>query len=159
MADEGSAAAGGAADGCIFCRIFSGALPARVVYEDEEMVGFLDHRPLFPGHVLVSPRRHIETTHDTPPELAGRLFQVAQLVAGAVEEALGAEGTFLAVNNVVSQTVAHLHIHVVPRTRGDGLRGFFWPRNPYRDNEHADDVQRRLSEAIARRGAERAKQG
>ena len=103
----------------------------------------------------VSPRRHLVTTHDTPPDVAGRLFQAAQLIAGAVEEVLGAEGTFLAVNNVVSQTVAHLHIHVVPRTRGDGLRGFFWPRNPYRDDAHADDVQRRLREAIARRLAAR----
>ena len=116
---------------CPFCRIASGEIPAYVVYEDEQTCAFLDHRPLFRGHCLVVPRGHYETLPDLPAELVGPLFQSVQLLAAAVPDAMGADGTFIAVNNRVSQSVPHLHVHVVPRRKGDGLRGFFWPRQRY----------------------------
>ncbi len=131
---------------CIFCKIIQKDLAAYIVYEDEEAVAFLDSHPLFPGHVLLSPRQHYETLPDVPPELAGSLMRKTQLLARAVEAAMNAEGTFIAVNNRVSQTVPHLHIHVVPRKRRDGLRGFFWPRNHY---EH-DAARETVRAAIAR---------
>jgi histidine triad (HIT) family protein len=118
---------------CVFCQIASGTLAAQIVYEDDESVAFLDNRPLFPGHVLLCPREHFETLTDLPMSLAGPMMVKTQLLARAVEAALDADGTFIAVNNRVSQTVPHLHIHVVPRRKRDGLKGFFWPRTPYRD--------------------------
>jgi histidine triad (HIT) family protein len=119
----------------VVCQIVSGELPAAVVVQDDQMVAFLDHRPVFKGHVLIAPVRHVDTMLDLPSELMVPLLSTAQRVAEAVGRALGAEGTFMAVNNVVSQSVPHLHLHVVPRTKGDKLRGFFWPRTSYGPGE------------------------
>lgn len=121
--------------GCIFCAIVAGELDAEVVLEGEDVVAFLDHRPLFPGHVLIVPRCHHETIEDLPEQLIEPFFAAGRRMAGAVRRAMDAQGTFMAVNNVVSQSVPHLHLHVVPRSRKDGLRGFFWPRNPYQGPE------------------------
>jgi histidine triad (HIT) family protein len=134
---------------CRFCAIARGETGARVVFEGRRTLGFLDHRPVFPGHVLLIPREHRDTMLDVEPDLLAELTGDAQLLARAVETGLGADGSFVAVNNRVSQSVPHLHVHVVPRRRKDGLRGFFWPRNPYRDDAHAADVQGRLREAVA----------
>src|SRR5215470_11956229 len=113
---------------CAFCRIVTGEVKDYTVFEDAVSLAFLDHRPLFPGHCLLITRRHLETLADVPAELIPALFSNAQLLARAMEEGLEAEGSFVAINNHVSQSVPHLHIHVVPRRRKDGLRGFFWPR-------------------------------
>jgi histidine triad (HIT) family protein len=126
---------------CVFCRIASGKIGAHIVYEDTDVLAFLDSHPLFPGHVLLCPREHYETLADVPSELVGPLFCWAQLLSKAVEAALDAEGTFIAINNRVSQTVPHLHIHVVPRRRRDGLRGFFWPRQNYIDDRAREAVR------------------
>lgn len=120
---------------CKFCDLLSRAVPGGLVLDEAEVVAFLDHRPLFPGHVLVLPRKHCASLTDLPVELVEPVFSAAQRVAGALVHALGADGTFVALNNVVSQSVPHLHVHVVPRTRGDGLRGFFWPRQRYESPE------------------------
>ena len=135
---------------CVFCAIAAGEADAHVVYEDERTLAFLDHRPLFPGHTLVIPRAHVETLPDLPARDLGAFFEVVQRIARVMPEALDAQGTFVANNNRVSQSVAHLHLHVVPRSRGDGLRGFFWPRNPYESPEQVRDVRARLREAIER---------
>lgn len=135
---------------CRFCAIARGEAAARVVFEGEQTLGFLDHRPLFPGHVLLIPREHHETMADAEPGLIAALFADARILATAVEEGLAADGSFVAVNNRVSQSVPHLHVHVVPRRRKDGLRGFFWPRTPYRDETHADEVRDRLRAAVSR---------
>ncbi|HEY3938360.1 MAG TPA: HIT family protein [Bryobacteraceae bacterium] len=126
---------------CIFCGIAAGSVPASIVYEDGDAIGFLDTHPLFPGHVLLTTREHYETLADLPLALTGPLMATTQLLAKAVEAALDAEGTFIAINNRVSQTVPHLHIHIVPRRRRDGLRGFFWPRQPYRDEAAREAVR------------------
>lgn len=115
-----------------------------MVLDDEVAVAFLDVRPLFPGHVLLVPREHVVTLPELPAPLVGPLFERAQRIAAAVVEVLGAEGSFVAMNNTVSQSVPHLHVHVVPRTKGDGLRGFFWPRTGYDSDDHAADVATRL---------------
>ena len=120
---------------CLFCAVIAGVQPAEVVLDDEVAVGFLDHRPVFKGHVLVVPRTHVVTLADLPAELVGPFFTRVQRVAVAVQAALSADGSFVAMNNVVSQSVAHLHVHVVPRRRKDGLRGFFWPRVRYESAE------------------------
>jgi histidine triad (HIT) family protein len=120
---------------CIFCDIATGATAADIVYKSAELIAFLDIHPLFPGHVLVCPRSHYETLLDVPRSFCGPLMEGVQLLGRAVENAVDAEGTFIAINNRVSQTVAHLHIHVVPRRRKDGLRGFFWPRQRYKDDQ------------------------
>jgi histidine triad (HIT) family protein len=135
---------------CRFCAIARGDIDARIVLDDEHVLAFLDHRPLFPGHSLVIPRKHHETLPDLPPPLLEPLFGAAGVLARAVVEDLEAQGSFVAVNNVVSQSVPHLHVHVVPRRRKDGLRGFFWPRRPYRDDRHADEVRDALRAAVAR---------
>lgn len=132
---------------CLFCQIVAGTLPAQIVFEDEDSVGFLDHRPLFPGHVLLVPRKHFEVLPDLPARDVERFFQNVQLLSRAVEIALEAEGTFLAINNRVSQSVPHLHVHVVPRRRKDGLKGFFWPRHKYESEAHSIAVE----EAIRRK--------
>ncbi len=119
----------------IVCQIVRGDLDAAVVLRTEEVVGFLDHHPVFKGHVLLSPVRHVDTLLDLPAELMTPLLTAAQRVAAALGTALGGQGTFVAMNNVVSQSVPHLHVHVVPRTKGDGLKGFFWPRTRYADGE------------------------
>jgi histidine triad (HIT) family protein len=118
---------------CIFCEIVSGALAAPVVWEDELTLGFLDHRPLFPGHTLLVPKQHIETLPELPAEMLAPLFAAAQRLARAMEAGLSADGSFVAINNRISQSVPHLHIHVVPRRKKDGLKGFFWPRQKYAD--------------------------
>jgi histidine triad (HIT) family protein len=127
-------------DDCVFCGIVAGALPAHEVWRSPEAVAFLDRSPVFEGHVLVVPPAHHETLTDLPAAELEPFFAVVQRVAGALPEALGCTGTFVAMNNVVSQSVPHLHVHVVPRTKGDGLRGFFWPRRRYRDEDHAAEV-------------------
>src|SRR5918995_3453900 len=116
---------------CPFCEIVAGRQPAHVVLDDEATLAFLDARPLFPGHTLLVPREHHETLADLPADLVGPLFTNAQLLSRAIPEAMGKPGSFVALNNVVSQSVPHLHLHVVPRKPKDGLRGFFWPRTKY----------------------------
>jgi histidine triad (HIT) family protein len=133
---------------CLFCRIASGEQAALRVFEDDLCVAFLDHRPLFPGHVLLVPRAHVATLADLPDDLLAPLARLARELARAVEEALSAEGTFVAINDKVSQSVPHLHVHVVPRRRGDGLKGFFWPRHPYRDAAHAEEVRAAIAARV-----------
>ena len=135
-------------ENCLFCRIVSGEVPAVVVFEDKNMLAFLDHRPLFPGHTLLVPREHYETLTDLPVKQVGPLFENAQLLAGVVETAMEAEGTFVAMNNRVSQSVPHLHIHIVPRRRKDGLKGFFWPRTKYKTQEEMEVVQQKISAVL-----------
>jgi histidine triad (HIT) family protein len=135
---------------CLFCKIATGGLTVPIVFEDEDSLVFLDHRPLFPGHCLVVPRRHFETMGDLPENQIGPLFATARVLCLAVEEGLGSEGSFLAVNNRVSQSVPHLHIHVVPRRRKDGLKGFFWPRGRYRDESDVEAVRVILRDAVER---------
>ncbi len=135
-------------DGCVFCAIVAGEHGADVVLESDDFVGFLDQRPVFKGHVLLVPRRHVVTLPDLPAELRDGLLAAAQRLATAVVEGLGAQGSFVAVNNTVSQSVPHLHVHVVPRTRGDGLRGFFWPRHKYADDAERAAYAERLRAAL-----------
>jgi histidine triad (HIT) family protein len=134
----------------VFCAIVRGERGADRVFEDGVSVAILDHRPLFPGHCLLLPRSHHATLADLPGDLLGPLFARTQLLARAVEGALEAEGTFVAINNRVSQSVPHLHVHVVPRRRKDGLRGFFWPRQTYEGEEHRRQVAERIREAVSR---------
>ncbi|MGP3966293.1 HIT family protein [Streptomyces sp. 6N223] len=133
---------------CLFCRIVSGAVDSHRVFEDEAVVAFLDHRPLFPGHVLVLPRRHVETLTDLPEDAVGPFFSRVRRITGAVERAMAAAGSFVAANNRVSQSVPHFHVHVVPRNAKDGLRGFFWPRTRYADEAEAAAVAGRLRAAL-----------
>jgi histidine triad (HIT) family protein len=126
--------------GCVFCSIIDGGVPAHWVLDTETVVAFLDHRPLFEGHTLVMPRAHVATLRDLDGPLRDDLFAQAQAVAAAVQDATGAQGSFVAMNNVVSQSVPHLHVHAVPRTKGDGLRGFFWPRRRYDSEDAAEAV-------------------
>ena len=135
-------------DSCLFCKVVAGELAARIVFEDEMSVAFLDHRAVFPGHCLLIPRKHVETLSDLPADQIEPLFRNAQLLARAVESGLEAEGTFVAMNNRVSQSVPHLHVHIVPRRRKDGLKGFFWPRNPYKNEAEAEQVQSAIRKAL-----------
>lgn len=135
---------------CKFCAVVTGDLDAEIVFEDEPTVAFLDHRPLFPGHSLLVPRVHHETLWDLPTELVEPLFANARLLSVAVREAMGAQGVFVALNNVVSQSVPHLHVHVVPRNRKDGLRGFFWPRHKYESAEHQARIGAAIRSAVAK---------
>ncbi|HEU4976134.1 MAG TPA: HIT family protein [Baekduia sp.] len=135
---------------CVFCAIAAGDQPAALVLEDDGAVAFLDARPLFPGHVLLVPRAHVETLPDLPAGDVGPLFQRAQRLSVAVRDAMGSKGTFVAMNNVVSQSVPHLHVHVVPRNPKDGLRGFFWPRTNYADDAERDAVAAQIRAALAR---------
>lgn len=134
---------------CLFCTIAAGAAPAHVVFDDDVAVAFLDVKPLFKGHVLVVPRHHVEALPDLPPADVGPLFDRVRRLSAAVPAALDAHGTFVAINNIVSQSMPHLHIHVVPRRRKDGLRGFMWPRLRYVDDAEADDYAARISVAYA----------
>lgn len=136
--------------GCLFCRIVVGEVAAAAVFEDELTLAFLDHRPLFPGHCLLIPKTHYETLADLPEDLIGPLFGNARLLAGAVEQGMGSDGSFVAINNRVSQSVAHLHIHMVPRRKKDGLRGFFWPRQKYESAAEMERVRDTLRAAISR---------
>ncbi|MFD4264932.1 HIT family protein [Rhodococcus sp. NPDC058481] len=136
------------AGACPFCAVVSRADPAHVVHDDADTVAFLDRRPVFKGHTLLVPRRHVVTLADLPAELIAPLFAVAQRLSAAMVDGLGAQGSFVAVNNVVSQSVAHLHVHIVPHTRGDGLRGFFWPRTRYTDEAEAADHAARITAAV-----------
>lgn len=138
--------------GCVFCRIRDGAAPAFVVLADEHCLAFLDRRPLFPGHTLVVPRAHHATLMDLPAGLLAPLLASVQRLARAMEAGLGAAGSFVAVNNRVSQSVAHLHVHVVPRRPGDGLRGFFWPRGRYESDAAAAAIQAALRAALGEAG-------
>jgi histidine triad (HIT) family protein len=134
---------------CVFCAIRDGDVPAHVVLDEPDALAFLDATPLFAGHVLLVPRTHYDTLVDVPADLVGPLFTAAQRLAAAVRQAVGAQGTFVAMNNVVSQSVPHFHIHVVPRTKGDGLRGFFWPRTKYASADEAAQVAARIKETLA----------
>jgi len=134
--------------GCVFCAVVAGTTPSFPVADSPDGVAFLDTRPVFPGHVLVVPREHIEVLGDMPGSLLGGFFGFVQRIARAVERGLGAGGTFVAMNNRVSQSVPHLHVHVVPRTKGDGLRGFFWPRTKYASDEVAADYADRIAAAL-----------
>ncbi|HTW17763.1 MAG TPA: HIT family protein [Nocardioides sp.] len=129
---------------CVFCSIVAGETDADLVWEDDDLVAFLDQRPVFKGHVLLVPREHVVTLPDLPAGLRDGFLAVAQRLATAVVEGLGAQGSFVAMNNVVSQSVPHLHLHVVPRTKGDGLRGFFWPRTSYADLAERGEYAARL---------------
>ena len=129
---------------CLFCGIVAGRTPAAMVLDEPDVVAFLDRRPVFKGHTLLVPREHVVTLPDLPAGLRDGFLAAAQRLATAMTEALGAEGSFVAVNNVVSQSVPHLHLHVVPRTKGDGLRGFFWPRHKYDDDAEMDRYADRL---------------
>ncbi|MFG1999390.1 HIT family protein [Spirillospora sp. NPDC048911] len=130
--------------GCVFCEIIKGERPAHVVLDADDALGFLDTRPLFKGHTLLVPREHYETLPDLPPDLVGGLFAHAQRLAASMESVLGAAGSFVAMNNRISQSVPHLHVHVVPRNRKDGLRGFFWPRQKYDSDAEAAEYAARL---------------
>ena len=135
---------------CAFCKIIRGEETASIVFEDSLSLAFLDRRPVFPGHCLLIPKEHYETLADLPARLVGPLFQNAQLIERAIEEGLSADGTFVAINNRVSQSVPHMHIHLVPRHYKDGLKGFFWPRQRYQDEAAQRQVQETLRAAIAR---------
>ena len=133
---------------CLFCRIVAGQLPAHTVLATDGFLAFLDRRPVFKGHVLLVPRRHVVTLPDLPPALRDPFLAAGQRLATAMVDGLGAQGSFVAMNNTVSQSVPHLHLHVVPRTKGDGLRGFFWPRTTYTSEEEMADYARRVAAAL-----------
>ncbi len=137
---------------CTFCRIVAGELAAAVVFEDALSLAFLDHRPLFPGHCLLIPKAHYETLADLPEDLTGPLFGNARLLSAAVERAMQSEGSLLAINNKVSQSVPHLHVHVIPRRKKDGLRGFFWPRQRYPTEDDAAETAMTIRASLARTG-------
>ncbi|HWJ08969.1 MAG TPA: HIT family protein [Nocardioides sp.] len=136
------------ASDCVFCAIVAGDAEADVVLDEPGLLAFLDRRPVFKGHVLLVPREHLVTLPDLPADQRDGFLAAAQRLATAVVEGLGAQGSFVAMNNIVSQSVPHLHLHVVPRTKGDGLRGFFWPRHKYADGESAEYAAR-LRAALA----------
>jgi histidine triad (HIT) family protein len=133
---------------CVFCSIAAGALPAAMVFEEPDVVGFLDRRPVFKGHVLVVPRAHVASLADLPDALVEPVFGAARRCALAMPVALGSQGAWLSLNDIVSQSVPHLHVHVVPRTKGDGLRGFFWPRTKYADDDEMAAYAARLAAAL-----------
>ncbi|WP_249353100.1 HIT family protein [Rhodococcus sp. Q] len=135
---------------CVFCDVIAGRADAHVVHEDEHTVAFLDRRPVFKGHLLLVPRLHLPVLADLPAELVSPVFSAAQQLSAAVVSGLGAQGSFVAMNNTVSQSVPHLHVHIVPRTKGDGLRGFFWPRRKYANDAEAADYAARITAALDR---------
>jgi histidine triad (HIT) family protein len=132
----------------VFCDILAGQVPAQMVLSDDDVVAFLDARPVFKGHVLVVPRRHVVTLADLPAAEVGPLFLRVQRISAVMPATLGCQGTFVAENNIVSQSVPHLHVHVVPRTKGDGLRGFFWPRQRYASPDEAEQYASLLRAAL-----------
>ncbi len=135
---------------CLFCEIASGTLPGHIVLDDDVAFAFLDTHPLFHGHTLVIPKAHVVTIAELPVASVGPYFERVQRIARAMPAALGAQGTFVAMNNIVSQSVAHLHTHVVPRTKGDRLKGFFWPRKKYADDAQMAGIASMLREAVAK---------
>ena len=137
---------------CIFCRIASGEIKTDIIAEDENTLVFLDHSPVFPGHLLIIPRLHADSLLDLPDDQLAPFFGQVRRASKAVEAGLGAEGSFLAVNTKVSQTVPHLHAHVMPRRKGDGMKGFFWPRRDYRDETHRGEIVTKLREAYQAAG-------
>jgi histidine triad (HIT) family protein len=138
--------------GCLFCQIVAGELESEIVFEDDHTIAFLDHRPVFPGHSLLIPKVHYEVFSDLPRELVSPFFRNGQLLSVAIERAMEAEGTFVAMNNRISQSVPHVHLHIVPRRRKDGLKGFFWPRHKYESEQAMSTV----SEAIRKQVKEEA---
>src|SRR5688500_12827433 len=135
-------------DSCLFCRIVSGEVPATIVYEDDKSVAFLDYRPLFHGHTLLVPRVHVETLAKLPASLVGPFFETARLLSRAVESALDAERTFVEMYSRVSQSDQQLHVHVVPRRRKEGLKGFFWPRTKYEDENQMVEVKNLIAAEV-----------
>jgi histidine triad (HIT) family protein len=133
---------------CKFCQIAERGISSAIVFEDSISLAFLDNRPLFPGHTLLIPKQHIETLEDLPAEVIGPFFTNAQILARAVESGMNAEGSFVAINNRVSQSVPHLHVHIVPRRKKDGLRGFFWPRQKYKDDAEMQQAQAAILKAL-----------
>ncbi len=144
------------ADPCLFCRIVAGEEPAEFVFADADVVAFLDVRPVFHGHTLVVPRAHFETLTDLPDGLVETYFADVQMLSMAVRDAMSAQGSFVAINNVVSQSVPHLHTHVVPRVKKDGLRGFFWPRTKYDAGAHAAETAEKIRAAVSEVEASRS---
>ena len=136
-------------DSCIFCRIAALEIPAEIVFEDQHSVAFLDIDPLFPGHTLLVPKGHCETLTDLPAVQVAPLFQNAQILTRAIESAMEADGSFLGVNNRVSQSVPHLHIHIVPRRKKDGLKGFFWPRKKYESDKHLSETAEKIRHELS----------
>jgi histidine triad (HIT) family protein len=133
---------------CLFCQIVDGKVPAHIIVENNDTLGFLDHSPLQFGHILLIPKRHIVTFAELPPEQTGEFFKVGQMLSLAAEQAMEADGTFVAMNNKVSQSVPHLHLHIVPRKKGDGLKGFFWPRKKYPNDGEAAETAARIRKAL-----------
>ena len=150
MGKRGQQESGDGVRGCVFCRIVSREANARIIFEDRLSIAILDVRPLFPGHCLLIPKEHYETFIDLPDGLVGPLFSNAQRLTENVQRVMKADGTFVAINNTVSQSVPHFHIHIVPRRRGDGLRGFFWPRRPYESEDECDAVQEALASGLSK---------
>ena len=136
------------AGGCVFCAVVAGSEPSHVVLDEPDLIAFLDYRPVFKGHVLVIPREHVVTLPELPGELLAPLFGAVARCCTALVDALGAQGSWVAENNIVSQAVPHLHVHVVPRTKGDGLRGFFWPRVKYENDAEMADYAQRLRASL-----------
>jgi len=136
--------------GCLFCKIIRREVKADIVFEDDVCLAFLDHRPLLLGHCLLVTKQHVETLIDLPDAMIAPFFRATQKLAGAVEAAMAAEGTFVAINNRVSQSVPHLHVHIVPRKRGDGLKGFFWPRTKYQSEEQMADVAEKIRNKLGK---------
>jgi len=134
---------------CIFCKIVAGQIKAQTVYEDDHVIAFLDTAPIFPGHTLVAPKQHYLTMMDLPPQMLQPLFSVAQTICRAVEKGLDAHGSFVAINNKISQSVPHLHVHVIPRKAKDGMKGFFWPRRPYKDQDEMTATASAIRSAIS----------
>ena len=137
-------------DNCLFCSIVFGVKTAAIVDDDADGFVFLDHRPIFPGHCLVVPHQHFETLTDLPVPAVGPFFKKVQLISRVVESAMDAEGTFVAINNRVSQSVPHLHVHVVPRRKKDGLKGFFWPRTKYKSEEEMFETAKRIKHELSK---------
>lgn len=135
---------------CVFCKIIAGEIGAAVVHETENVTVFLDNGPLFPGHCLVVPKKHYDTLMDVPADMLQPLFSEAQLIGRAVEDGIGADGSFVAINNKISQSVPHLHVHVIPRRKGDGMKGFFWPRHPYTGDDHMEETRAALAASVQR---------